>query len=60
MAQAERIRTAMGPDLRAVADALREQFGAKLAWLKTPALEVGSEPEWGVPTQINPDSPERK
>lgn len=51
IAQAEKIRAAMGPDFCAVADALRNTFGAKLAWLKTPTLTVGTEPEWGIPTQ---------
>lgn len=51
IAQAEKIRSAMGPDLRAVADALRETFSAKLTWLQTPSLTVGERPEEGVPTQ---------
>lgn len=51
IAYAEKVRDAMGPDLRAVADALRTTFGAKLAWLETPTMTVGAEPEWGVPTQ---------
>lgn len=40
----------MGTDLCAVADALRSTFGAKLTWLETPAVTVGPEPDWGVPT----------
>lgn len=44
IAQAERIREAMGPDFCAVADALRETFGAKLAWLETPEIQTGTPP----------------
>jgi hypothetical protein len=51
IAQAERIREAMGPEFCAVADALRETFGAKLVWLQTPRLTVGTEPEEGCLTQ---------
>lgn len=51
IAYAQKVREAMGPDFRAVADALRERFDAKLAWLDTPTLKHGTEPEWGVPTQ---------
>jgi hypothetical protein len=51
MAQAEKIRAAMGPEMCAVADALRETFGAKIAWLETPTLTLGTKPEEGVPTQ---------
>lgn len=51
IAQAEKIRAAMGPEMCAVADALRETFGAKLAWLETPALSIGERPEEGVATQ---------
>ena len=52
IAYAEKVRTAMGPEMSAVADALRETFGeAKLNWLETPTLSVGAKPEEGVPTQ---------
>lgn len=51
IAYAEKVRSAMGPELCSVADALREMFGAKLAWLETSSLTVGIEPEWGVITQ---------
>ena len=51
IAYAEKVRAAMGPDLRAIADALRETFNAKLYWLETPSLTVGTEPERGVCTQ---------
>ena len=51
IAYAEKVRVAMGADLCAVADALRETFGAKLSWLETPTMTVGTEPQWGVPTQ---------
>jgi hypothetical protein len=51
MAQAEKIRAAMGPEMCAVADALRETFGAKIAWLETPTLTLGTKPEEGVATQ---------
>lgn len=44
IAAAERIREAMGPDFCAVADALRETFGAKLSWLETPAFKTGAPP----------------
>jgi hypothetical protein len=51
IAYAQKVRDAMGPDLCAVADALRVTFGAKLSWLETDGLTVGTEPDWGVPTQ---------
>jgi hypothetical protein len=51
IAQAERIRDAMGPEFCAVADALRQTFGAKLVWLHTPGFTVGTEPEEGCSTQ---------
>lgn len=53
IAYAEKVRAAMGPDLRAVADALRERFNAKLSWLETPTMTHGTEPERGVCTQWN-------
>lgn len=51
MAQAEKMRAAMGPELCSIADALRETFGAKLIWLETPTVKVGTEPEQGTVTQ---------
>src|ERR1041385_2882647 len=51
IAQAEKIRAAMGPEFAAVADSLRETFGAKLTWLETPRLSTGTKPEEGVPSQ---------
>lgn len=51
IAQAEKIRAAMGPEMCAVADALRETFGAKLDWLETPAMKIGKRADEGVPTQ---------
>lgn len=45
MAQIERIRAAMTPELRAIADQLRIDFDAKLTWLETPELVMGSEPQ---------------
>lgn len=51
IAQAEKIRAAMGPELTAIADSLRETFGAKLTWLETPTLSMGTKPEEGVPSQ---------
>jgi len=53
IAYAQKVRVAMGPQMCAVADALRLQFGAKLEWLETPTLTHGHEPDWGVPTQWN-------
>jgi hypothetical protein len=44
IAQAERIRDAMGSEFCAVADALRETFGAKLTWLETPSIQTGTPP----------------
>jgi hypothetical protein len=40
---AEEVRAVMAsePELLALADALREKFGAKLVWLKTEAVEIG-------------------
>jgi hypothetical protein len=51
IAQAEKIRAAMGTEMCAVADALRETFGAKLAWLETPTMQIGEKPAEGVVTQ---------
>lgn len=52
IAYAEKVRAAMGPEFAAVADALRATFGeAKLNWLETPALTVGTKLEEGIPTQ---------
>ena len=45
IAQAERIRAAMGPEMCAVADALRTKFGeVKLNWLQSPTLTTGTPP----------------
>jgi len=53
IAYALKVRTAMGPDMCAFADAIRATFGeAKLNWLETPMLIVGTKPEEGVPTQL--------
>jgi hypothetical protein len=41
---AAEVREAMGPDFCAVADALRETFGAKLTWLDTPTIQTGTPP----------------
>jgi hypothetical protein len=49
--KAQKVREAMGAEFGAVADALRETFGAKLSWLKTSALTIGEKPDEGVPTQ---------
>lgn len=46
IAQAEKIRAAMGPEWRAIADACRATFGeVKQVWLETPTLRLGTEPE---------------
>lgn len=44
MAQAEKVRAAMGPEFAAIADALRIAFDAKLTWLETPTLSMGKKP----------------
>jgi hypothetical protein len=44
IAQAERMRAAMGSEFCAIADSLREQFGARLTFLKTPELVIGMPP----------------
>lgn len=44
IAVAERMREAMGPEMCAVADALRETFGAKLTWLETQDIQIGRRP----------------
>lgn len=44
IAAAERIRNAMGPEMCAMADALRETFGAKLTYLKTADMTIGVPP----------------
>jgi hypothetical protein len=52
IAQAEKIRAAMGPEYCAIADALRATFGdVKQVWLETPTLNMGAKPEAGVLTQ---------
>lgn len=45
IAQAEKIRAAMGPEMCSVADALRETFGAKITWLETPSMSLGTKLE---------------
>lgn len=50
IARAEQVRSAMGPELCAIADALRETFGARVVWLSTPKLTLGEEPEAALPT----------
>ena len=44
IAQAEKIRAAMGPEFRAMADSLRNTFGAvkSLDWLRTDTLSMGT------------------
>jgi hypothetical protein len=45
IAQAERIREAMGSEFCAVADAMRETFpGTKLSWLNPPEIQSGTAP----------------
>jgi hypothetical protein len=44
IAYAERMRVAMGPEFCAIADALRETFGARLSWLETPEFQHGAHP----------------
>jgi len=51
ISRAQQVRDAMGPEMCAVADALRETFGARLTWLEAETMQIGSEPDWGVPTQ---------
>jgi hypothetical protein len=41
IAQAERVREAMGQDFCAIADELRLAFGAKLTWFECPAFSMG-------------------
>jgi len=41
---ADQIREVMGPEFCAVADDLRERFGAKLTWLKAGEFEIGKPP----------------
>jgi hypothetical protein len=48
---AAEVREAMGPEMCAFADAMRDRFGAKLCWVRTDSVELGSEPDRGVPTQ---------
>lgn len=48
---AAEVRDAMGPELCGIADALRERFGARLTYLKTEAVALGTKPEEGVPTK---------
>jgi hypothetical protein len=42
IAQAERVREAMGPELCELADKLRMDFGAKLSWFECPAFSLGT------------------
>lgn len=44
---AEETRKAMGPEFAALAERLRDDFGAKLVWLKTGTLEIGKNPTIG-------------
>jgi hypothetical protein len=46
IAQAERIREAMGPGMCAAFDSLREVCGGdcKITWLDTPTIKRGTEP----------------
>lgn len=53
IAKAEKIRAAMERDMCAVADSLRLTFGAKIEWLETPSLTMGTKPEEGVPTRMH-------
>jgi len=46
-----RVASAANRLSKKVGDGLRETFGAKLTWLQTQTMTVGTEPEWGVPTQ---------
>lgn len=48
---AAEVREAMGPEFCAIADALRKQFSARLTYLKTDAIVMGTKPEEGVCTQ---------
>lgn len=48
---AAEVRAAMGQELCAIADALREKFGAKLTYLKTAEVALGTKQEEGIPTQ---------
>ena len=41
IAQAERVREAMGPEFRAVADELRSTFSARLVWFESGTLTMG-------------------
>lgn len=41
IAQAERVREAMGPEFRAVADELRSAFSARLVWFESGSLTMG-------------------
>lgn len=50
IARAEQVREAMGPELCAIADALRAAFNAKVVWLSTEKLTLGEEPEAALPT----------
>lgn len=47
MRDANAIREAMGPELCALADVLRDQFGAKLVYLKTSTMNIGRDPAAG-------------
>jgi hypothetical protein len=43
--QVRSVLTDHEPVLLALADGLRETFGARFDWLKTPAFEVGKRPD---------------
>lgn len=49
----QEVREAMGPELCEIADLLREQFNARLTYLKTDSIALGMKPAHGVPTQWN-------
>lgn len=44
---ADQIRKAMGGELCALADTLRERFDAKLVFLETPDVKLGKDPSLG-------------
>jgi len=48
---ATEVREAMGPEMCEIADMLRARFGARLTYLKTAEVVMGTKPEEGVPTQ---------
>ena len=50
--QVRSVLTEHEPELLKLADGLREIFGARFDWLKTPAFELGKRPDLNARTVV--------